>query len=102
MYGVFQLNRYCGPPWRDCGLIDARSLVRRLYRTMPPFWLSAYTWSGSVGSTRQTYPSPPLIEITSSLIGPWPRRLMLGRPQQPLSCRPPYTQYGFLVSTATW
>src|SRR5437764_11213915 len=102
MYGVFQLNLYRGPPCGDCGLIDARSPVLRWYRTIPPFWLSAYTWSGSFGSTRHTYPSPPLSEITSSLIGPPPRRLMLGSPQHPLSCSPPYTQYGFLLHTATW
>src|SRR5262245_615543 len=89
MYGVFQLNRYRGLPGGACGRMVARSLVRRLYRIMPPSWLSPYTWSGSLGSTRQTYPSPPLIEITSSLIGPPPRRLMLGSPQHPLSCKPP-------------
>src|SRR5437870_13612224 len=102
MYGVFQLNRYGAAPWRAIGLIEARSPVRRLYRTMPPFWLSAYTWSGSLGSTRHTYPSPPLSEMTSSLIGPPPCRLMLGSPQHPLSWSPPYTQYGFLLHTATW
>jgi hypothetical protein len=57
-------------PPRPPGRMPACSPVRKFRRLMLPPWLSAYTRSGSVGSTRQTNPSPPETNTQSSLIGP--------------------------------
>ena len=88
MNGVFQLNRN-GLPATGRGRMRAVSPVFMFRRVMLPPWLSAYTRSGLVGSTRQTKPSPPLTNSQSSLIGPFGPRVRVGPPQVPLSCSPP-------------
>src|SRR3954462_11182155 len=102
MNGVFQLNRNGCRPGRDRGAIRAEAPVFMFRRSMFPSWLSAYTTSGSFGSTWQTNPSPQETFTQSVLIGPGNLSDRLGPPQLPLSCNPPYTRYGVRVSTATW
>ncbi len=102
MYGVFQLNRYAGPPCRDCGLIDARSFGAQV---VPHHAAVLALGVDQVRVVRVDAAHEAVAAVDgnhvlvqrSAAAAP-----MLGSPQQPLSCSPPYTQYGFFVQTATW
>ena len=102
MNGVFQFHRSCSPVFTAAARTNPRSPVRKFRRPIAPPWLSKYTRSGSLASTRHTNPSPPFTNVQSSFVGPLPRNVWLGPPQLPLSCSPPYTRYGLRLSTATW
>src|SRR5262249_24579001 len=101
MNGVFQLKRYRRLPLNGGGRRPEPSPVSKLTRLIAPFCDSKRAAPESVGSTAKTKPPPPPRLIQSLTAGPNRLRVALGDPQLWLSCRPPYTEYGLRLSTAT-
>ncbi len=70
-------------------------------RRRPPYCISAYTVSLSLGSAAHWKPSAPRMRVQSATPTPALFRVRLGPPQLPLSWRPPYTLYGLRMSAVT-
>src|SRR5437762_9358723 len=111
--GDVQLNRYFRlagfisvTPERY-GRIERVTPVLRSTRVMLPFWESTYRIDESLGAGTAYSPSPPVtVNHSDPFIpppppAPPPPTFVDGPHHALLSCRPPHSMYGVLLSAAT-